>query len=217
MVGGSGGGGGPGGGARWSSALLLLAPLRMISRGKEKVSFHGTLFFLGIGAGFMLAELLFVYLGTFFMGDPVVSLTLTLAATLVSSGLGGLWAGRRNPILLRASLAAAPLVLSLTAGRPHGCSRPTCSRCPRRCAASCCSWRSRFPVFSWGCPFPWACATSRRAPWRSHTPGPPTGAPRCWLPSSARKSPSARASHGSSPPPRQWLTASLSWRFTTPR
>jgi hypothetical protein len=102
--------------AALASALLLLAPLRMISRRKEKVSFHGTLFFLGIGAGFMLAELLFVYLGTFFMGDPVVSLTLTLAATLVASGLGGLWAGRRNPTRLRASLAAAPLVLSLTAG-----------------------------------------------------------------------------------------------------
>jgi len=36
----------------------------MISRKKEKISFHGTLFFLGIGAGFILAELLFVYLGT---------------------------------------------------------------------------------------------------------------------------------------------------------
>lgn len=98
------------------SALLLLPPLRMISRKKEKISFHGMLFFLGIGGGFMLAELLFVYLGTFFLGDPVISLTLTLAGTLVSSGLGGLWAGRRNPALLRASLAAAALVLSLTAG-----------------------------------------------------------------------------------------------------
>jgi hypothetical protein len=46
------------------SALLLLPPLWMISRKKEKISFHGTLFFLGIGAGFMLAELLFVYLRT---------------------------------------------------------------------------------------------------------------------------------------------------------
>jgi len=98
------------------SALLLLPPLRMISRRKEKISFHGTLFFLGIGAGFMLAELLFVYLGTFLLGDPVISLTLTLAGTLVSSGLGGLWAGRRNPALLRTTLAAAALVLSLTAG-----------------------------------------------------------------------------------------------------
>jgi hypothetical protein len=98
------------------SALLLLPPLRMISRRKEKISFHGTLFFLGIGAGFMLAELLFVYLGTFLLGDPVISLTLTLAGTLVSSGLGGLWAGRRNPALLRTSLAAAALALSLTAG-----------------------------------------------------------------------------------------------------
>ena len=102
--------------AALASALLLLAPLRMISRREEKVSFHGMLFFFGIGAGFMFAELLFVYLGIFFMGEPVVSLTLTLAATLVSSGLGGLWAGRRNRVLLRASLAAAPLVLSLTVG-----------------------------------------------------------------------------------------------------
>jgi hypothetical protein len=49
------------------------------------------------------------------IGDPIVSLTLTLAGTLVSSGLGGLWAGRRSPALLPASLAAAALVLGLTA------------------------------------------------------------------------------------------------------
>jgi len=97
------------------AALLLLAPLRMFSRKKEKISFPGTLVFLGIGAGFMLAELLFVYLGTFFLGDPVVSLTLTLAGILVSSGLGGLWTGRRSPALLTASLAAAALVLGLAA------------------------------------------------------------------------------------------------------
>jgi predicted membrane-bound spermidine synthase len=97
------------------SALLLLPPLWMISRKKEKISFPGTLFFLGIGAGFMLTELLFVYLGTFLLGDPMVSLTLTLAGTLVSSGLGGLWAGRRSPALLPASLAAAALVLGLAA------------------------------------------------------------------------------------------------------
>jgi hypothetical protein len=96
-------------------ALLLLPPLRVISRKKEKISLPGTLFFLGIGAGFMLAELFFVYLGTFFLGDPVVSLTLTLAGTLVSSGLGGLWAGRRTPALLPASLAAAALALGLAA------------------------------------------------------------------------------------------------------
>jgi hypothetical protein len=97
------------------SALLLLPPLWMISRKKEKISFHGTIFFLGIGAGFMLAELLFVYLGTFLIGDPIVSLTLTLAGALVSSGLGGLWAGRRSPALLPASLAAAALMLGLAA------------------------------------------------------------------------------------------------------
>jgi hypothetical protein len=97
------------------SALLLLPPLRMVSRKKEKISFHVTLFFLGIGAGFMFAEMLCVYLGTFFLGDPVVSLTVTLAGTLVSSGLGGLWAGRRSPAFLRASSAAAAPVLSLTA------------------------------------------------------------------------------------------------------
>ena len=96
-------------------ALLLLPPLRVISRKKEIISLSGTLFFLGIGAGFMLAELLFVYLGTFFLGDPVVSLTLTLAGTLVSSGLGGLWTGRRTPALLPASLAAAALALVLAA------------------------------------------------------------------------------------------------------
>ena len=96
-------------------ALLLLLPLRAISRKKEIISLSGTLFFLGIGAGFMLAELLFVYLGTFFLGDPVVSLTLTLAGTLVSSGLGGLWTGRRTPALLPASLAAAALALVLAA------------------------------------------------------------------------------------------------------
>jgi predicted membrane-bound spermidine synthase len=97
------------------SALLLLVPLRLISRKGDKISFHGTLFFLGIGAGFMLAELLFVYLGTFLMGDPVISLTLTLAGTLVSSGLGGLWAGRSSPAFLPASAAASALAFGLAA------------------------------------------------------------------------------------------------------
>lgn len=111
------------------SALLLLLPLRAMPRGREPVSLRASLFFLGIGAGFILAELLFVNLGTFLLGDPVISLTLTLAGVLLSSGIGGLWASRHprgiGPACWAAALAIAlaaaglmgfaPLVLGLPA------------------------------------------------------------------------------------------------------
>ncbi|MBI5579890.1 MAG: hypothetical protein HY895_12100 [Deltaproteobacteria bacterium] len=97
------------------SAMLLLLPIAAIKRRRERIPWRVTIFFLGIGAGFMHAELLFVYLGTYLLGDPVISLTLTLAGTLVSSGLGGLWSGMRGAGCLRASTGAAALVLGLAA------------------------------------------------------------------------------------------------------
>jgi hypothetical protein len=85
-----------------------------MSRRREPVSWRASFFFLGIGAGFILAELLFVNLGTFLLGDPVVSLTLTLAGVLLSSGIGGLWAGRR-PRGIGPACAAAALAIGLAA------------------------------------------------------------------------------------------------------
>jgi hypothetical protein len=114
------------------SALLLLPPLRMMPRRREPVSFRVSLFFLGIGAGFILAELLFVNLGTFLLGDPVVSLTLTLAGVLLSSGIGGLWASRRprgiGPACRAAALAIALAAAGLMWFAPHVLGLPAWAR-----------------------------------------------------------------------------------------
>ena len=137
------------------SAILLLAPARMVGRKTQTLSWSAILFFLGIGAGFMFAELLFVYLGTFLLGDPVISLTLTLAGVLVSSALGGVVSDRGGPARLRAAVAAAGLVSIVSAAglmlaTPHLLALPAWARGGVLLAAT------MLPAFWMGMPFPLA-------------------------------------------------------------
>jgi hypothetical protein len=137
------------------SAILLLAPARMVCRETQTLSWSAILFFLAIGAGFMFAELLFVYLGTFLLGDPVISLTLTLAGVLVSSALGGVVSDRGGPTRLRAAVAAAGLVsivsaVGLMLAAPHLLALPAWARGGVLLAAA------MLPAFWMGMPFPLA-------------------------------------------------------------
>jgi hypothetical protein len=115
------------------SALLLLVPVWMRGHSAHKMSSGTTFFFLAIGSGFMLSELLFVYLGAFLLGDPVISLTLTLEGMLISSALGALWSDRGGLPLLRKAVAATVLVFILSAfglmkAAPHALAWPGWAR-----------------------------------------------------------------------------------------
>ncbi len=94
---------------------LLLIPLLLIRNRAYRPRAAGLLFFLSIGAGFMFAELFLIYAGIFFLGDPVLSLTLVVAGVLVASGAGGLASQRLDASALRPSALAAVLCVALAA------------------------------------------------------------------------------------------------------
>jgi hypothetical protein len=87
--------------------VLLLIPAAAAARRAKAGGPSHVAYFLGIGFGFILAELLFVHAGTFFFGDPVVSLAFVLAVLLVTSGMGALWSQRLGPRWIRPALLAA--------------------------------------------------------------------------------------------------------------
>jgi hypothetical protein len=62
----------------------------------------------------MFSELFFIKRFVLIFGDPVISLTVVLAAILVFAGLGGLWAQRKKAAALRNALIALVAVLLLT-------------------------------------------------------------------------------------------------------
>ena len=97
------------------AALLLLAPAAAVSKKDPAATRSSTLYFGGIGTGFIFGELLLVHTGTFFLGDPVVSLALVLTVLLASSGLGGLCAHRLGPDGIKPALMASALSMMATA------------------------------------------------------------------------------------------------------
>ncbi len=132
--------------------LLLIPAVAVRKKAGTGSRFHG-IYFLGIGAGFIFAELLFVHAGTFFLGDPVVSLAVVLTALLVSSGAGGLWAQRLEARWVRLALLAAAAALLLAAVGFWACGRELLALPPfGRCAAL--SVGVMIPGFAMGLPFP---------------------------------------------------------------
>ena len=79
------------------AALALLVPMVAL-RGVWRALPHKLLagvYFGAIGMGFMLIEVSLIQRFTLFLGFPTYSLTVTLCALLVSTGIGSLWAQRR--------------------------------------------------------------------------------------------------------------------------
>jgi hypothetical protein len=123
------------------SLALLLTPPLLIRKRSHRPRAPSLAYFLAIGAGFMFAELFLVYAGTFFLGDPVVSLTLVLAGVLVASGAGGLFSQRFPASALRRSALAAGLCLALAAlvlwaGADKMTALPWAGRCALMLAAA---------------------------------------------------------------------------------
>ncbi len=97
------------------AGVLLMIPAAVASKKAGADTRSHVVYFLGIGAGFIFAELLFIHAGTFFFGDPVVSLAVVLTALLVSSAAGGLWAQRLGQQWIRPALLVAAAALLLAA------------------------------------------------------------------------------------------------------
>jgi hypothetical protein len=136
-----------------AAVILLLIPAGAAARiGAAAVS-ADIAYFTGIGAGFIFAELLFIYAGTFFFGDPVVSLAVGLTALLVSSGAGGLWAQRLGPNALKPVLLAACAALLMAGGALWLFSRQLLAL-PESWRYAALAAGMMIPGFAMGVPFP---------------------------------------------------------------
>jgi len=107
------------------SVVCILGPLWFRRSGLRSRS-HRTrtfVFFAAIGVGFMGVEITAIQLFTVFLGAPVYSMAVTLAALLAATGAGALWAGRRStppgPTVRNAIVAASAwILLTVIALRP---------------------------------------------------------------------------------------------------
>ena len=80
------------------SALCILGPL-WSQRSRLRDAPHALRrfgFFCALGVGFMGIEITSLQMFTVFLGAPVYSMAITLASLLAATGLGALWAGRRD-------------------------------------------------------------------------------------------------------------------------
>jgi hypothetical protein len=97
------------------SALFLLLPLFAI-RDTFRAMPHklaAGVYFAALGTGFMFLEVSFIQRFTLFLGYPTYSLTVTLFAMLVSSGIGSIASGRYSrtrPNALRTLLGALVVI-----------------------------------------------------------------------------------------------------------
>ena len=106
------------------AALVLLAPLvagRAVWRAVPCKTRAGV-YFAALGVGFMFLEISLIQRFTLFLGYPTYSLTVTLFALLVSTGVGSLvserWLGRRNLALVVLGAGVLALVLFYARGLP---------------------------------------------------------------------------------------------------
>jgi hypothetical protein len=98
-------------------ALLTLALLLLpfLARGQGErppraALVRSSLFFLGIGLGYLLIELTVMQALVLFLGEPVLALSAVLASLLVFSGLGSWWAGRDISLAARRAASFPPLL-----------------------------------------------------------------------------------------------------------
>jgi predicted membrane-bound spermidine synthase len=99
-------------------ALVLLLPFVFLKEAWGGMPSKGraTVYFAGLGLGFMLLEVSVIQMLTLFLGYPTYSLSVTLFALLLSSGAGSFLSGRvvRRPD--RALLVLGALVALLASG-----------------------------------------------------------------------------------------------------
>jgi hypothetical protein len=96
------------------SIFLLMLPLFLFLKDHRRPSLKQIIYFLAVGAGFMFVELYFINRFVLLFGDPVVSFTVVVAAILIFSGLGGLWAHKKTVASIRIPLGVLSTVLVLT-------------------------------------------------------------------------------------------------------
>jgi SAM-dependent methyltransferase len=103
------------------AALLLLWPLRRFSRTGLPLSrtLPVMAYFAALGLGFIFVELALLQRYTLYLGQPVVALTVVLAALLLSSGLGSILSARFADARA-ALLKAIPLLLVVLAATSFG-------------------------------------------------------------------------------------------------
>ncbi len=81
-------------GSLMAAIALLLFP-RCFARHREiHLSRAGAGVFFALGGGFIFAEIFFLHVGVFWLGDPGTSLVVTLGGFLIASSMGGLVSGR---------------------------------------------------------------------------------------------------------------------------
>jgi spermidine synthase len=106
------------------AAVLLLAPLLAVRRVWAEIpcKMNAGVYFASLGLGFMFLEVSLIQRLTLFLGYPTYSLTVTLFALLVSTGLGSLLserlAERRNATLWTLGAVLIGLVLLYQRGLP---------------------------------------------------------------------------------------------------
>ena len=91
--------------------VLLLMPRMLASRNSHAPLWMETLYFLSVGAGFMLVEIYFIKQFVLLFGNPVISLTVVLSGMLVFSGFGGYFSRNMDRHKLKFGLAALLLTL----------------------------------------------------------------------------------------------------------
>lgn len=116
----------------WVSTSVLFLTILMSLRKRKDISYDArnpklirfALLFSLLGAGFMLAEVSLFQKFTLFLGQPVLSLTVSLSSLLVGAGLGSLYSGRFSPeriakVMTIAALAIAVMLAVYAFSLPH--------------------------------------------------------------------------------------------------
>jgi len=79
-------------------ALLLLPALKRKAHRTEQglPVWRASIYFAAIGSGYIIVELVMMHRFALFLGNPTYSLTVVLAALLLSSAAGSFWAGKND-------------------------------------------------------------------------------------------------------------------------
>jgi hypothetical protein len=104
-----------------AALLLILVPVFPLARGaagRRRIMIGTSVYFFGLGAGFMLLEVGLIHQALVFVGTPGASVAVVLSSIMIASGLGSRFADGRAWGAPRRLLAAlAGLIVAGTAYR----------------------------------------------------------------------------------------------------